>query len=99
MNMIILIKITGRSVIFIVKQYSKLSYIALLFGLTSLLFLLPLAISKGVTITLVVISVIGLLLSVIGLFKKNEKKLILCVSFIASLWLPSFMLYMSWIMV
>ncbi|KKE79974.1 hypothetical protein NSA56_13110 [Oceanobacillus caeni] len=64
------------------KRYSIISYTALILGLTSFLSLTPLAISRGFSTFLLVLSISGLILSLYGLFKKTEQKSLLLVALI-----------------
>ncbi|MFD2211966.1 hypothetical protein ACFSMW_19855 [Virgibacillus halophilus] len=76
------------------KKYSMISYLAVLFGLSTFLFFLPYVQTGGFVNILLGLNVIAVVLSVIGLFKKNEKKALAGLSLFFSLWLPITILYM-----
>ncbi|HLR67583.1 MAG TPA: hypothetical protein VK105_10725 [Virgibacillus sp.] len=70
-------------------KYGVVSYLSIAIGLVSLLlFVLPLALSHNFAIALLWFSGIGVLLSLIGLFKKTEKKLIVSLALVSSACYP-----------
>jgi len=79
------------------KKYSWITYTALILGLLSFLSLVTLP--REIIITLLLLSVVGILLSIIGLFKKTERKPLTVVALILTSWNPVILLFLAWIMI